>query len=119
MENVVDLDILQPEPKWIKLHGKTFNVAFVPVGITFQIEAIMKEIRTIRKKELEPGDDDTEKAFDLTVRLCSTFTAFFDPEMSEGWIRKECSANQIKLFAQAVSGALIRSYKGVGEYGKN
>lgn len=115
MSNVVDLDVLKPEPRIVKIGGKSIDVSFIPCGITFSIDQIIRKLSKVKPEEIETTSD----AFDLTVELCATFVAHEYPEMDEAWFRKNTSAGQIKMFAEAVKDALMASYRGIEEYGKN
>lgn len=119
MENVIDLDILRPDKKFVKLGGETIDVSFIPVGIVFEVEEITRELSKVRDKDIKKGREETRRAFDLTVKLVSTYTAFSNPAMTDEWVRRNCDASQIKLFAEAVKESLFNDYKGVERYGKN
>ena len=41
MSNVIDLDILRPEQKLVKLGGHEIDLSFIPCGITFEIDQIV------------------------------------------------------------------------------
>ena len=118
--NVIDLDILRPASKIIKLNGKTFDVSFIPVAITFDVDEIVRKLSEIDQKELDDGNSDaTKEAFDLTVKLCVLFVAHFYPEMDEDWFKEHTDSSQIKVFADTIKDALLASYNGIENYGKN
>lgn len=119
MDNVLDLDILRPDKKLIKLNGKTFDVSFIPLGITFEVDDIIRELGGIKQQDVGEDKEKTKKAFELTVKLCSVFASYKNPEMTPEWFLDNVSANQINEFAAAIKDALIVSYKGVEQYGKN
>ena len=122
MSNIVDLDILRPESRNVKLNGKVFDVSFVPTGCTFEIDSIIRELQgiTLKKgKELTDDSDATKKAFDLTIRLCVAFVSHKCPEMDADWFMKSTSPQQVKVFAEAIKEALVSSYAGVEAYSKN
>jgi len=119
MSKVLDLDILRPAPSLVKLGGKTHDVSFIPCGITFDIDQIVRELSTIKEADVGEKDDETKKAFDLTVRLCVAFVQYKYPEMDKDWFLSNVSPNQIQAFAEAIKTALIKSYEGLEEYGKN
>lgn len=119
MGNVVDLDILRPDSVIVKLAGKEIDVSFIPLGITFEVDDIVNELGKFTKKELSTDREKIKEALNLTVRLCALFASYHHPEMDEKWFMDNCDASQINAFAQAIKGALRRSYKGIEEYGKN
>jgi len=119
MENVVDLDILKPESRKIRLNGMLFDISFVPCGITFEIDRIIQQLASIPDDELRKGKEATKNAFDLTLELCVSFASFKHPELSMEWFRDNVSAAQIQVFAESIKSALLDSYKGLEQYGKN
>lgn len=118
MSDVIDLDILRPSRKILKLNGKEIDVSFIPTAITFDIDKMLGELRKIPRKEIEKGGEECKKAFDLSIKVCSTFTENSYPEMNYEWFRKNTNPQQINVFIKAIEMALIDSYKGVSEYGK-
>lgn len=123
MSNIVDLDILRPEARSIKLNGKVFDVSYIPTGCTFEVDAIVRELQNIAleagAKEITNDINATRKAFDLTIRLCVAFVSHKSPEMDDQWFRKNTSPQQVKVFAESIKEALVSSYAGVGAYSKN
>lgn len=119
MSEVIDLDILRPEKKCVRLAGKTIDVSMIPCGITFEIDALMREIMMLDQKKIDGGGEETRKALDMTIKLCATFASVEHPEMTEKWFRQNVSANQTARMADIIKDALLRSYEGVKEYGKN
>ena len=116
MSNIIDLDALRPEPKKFKINGHVIDVSFIPLGITFDIDDIVRELAevgTLSGKEAE------KKAFDLTVRLCSVFCSHSYPEMTDDWFLENTSPQQIKPLAEAISKSLTNDYKIVEDYSKN
>ena len=49
---VVDLDILRPAPRMIKLGGHKIDLSFVPCGITFDIDKISRRLVEIGPRYL-------------------------------------------------------------------
>jgi len=118
MPTVIDLDILRPESKFIRLNGKDFDVSFIPCGITFDIDNLTQQLVKIPEKKILAGGDECKKAFDLSVKICSLFVSNTNPEMDTEWFRKNIDATQINVFAKEIQSALTASYKGVADYGK-
>ena len=116
MSNIVDLDKLKPEQEQVKLAEHIIDVSFIPLGITFEVDDIVRELSevgTLSGKEAE------KKAFDLTVRLCSVFCTHKYPEMTEQWFLDNTNPQQVKYLAEEISKSLTRDYKAVEEYSKN
>lgn len=119
MADIVDLDILRPEPRKVKLAGHIIDVSYVPCGITFEVDQIVREIEALDPSNIASSEEEERKAFDLSIKLCSTFASASYPEMSESWFRKNASIDQISMLVKTIEQALVESYKGVEQYGKN
>jgi hypothetical protein len=118
MNEIIDLDILKPAKKILKLNGKEIDVSFIPTAITFDIDTMLSELRNISKKEIEKGEEECKKAFDLSIRICVSFAENSYTEMDYDWFSKNTTAPQINAFIKAIEEALVASYKGVSDYGK-
>jgi len=119
-ENVIDLDILKPQERYVKLHGETIDVSFVPVGATFEIDALIREMSLIDKEKIDAGDvKENESAFNLAVRLAAAFCRRSHPKFDEEFFKKSVNSRQLGVLVQAIRDALNDSYRGVEEYGKN
>jgi len=119
MENVVDLDILRPEKKFVKLGGKEFDVSYIPVAITFEIDELIERLGLFDREKLLKDKKTMREAFNLSVELCATFAHFWNSEITSDWIKENCNVAQVRAFTDAIKDALIRSYAGVEAYGKN
>jgi len=119
VSEVVDLDILRPEKRVVRLAGKLVDVSMIPCGITFEIDQIIRDLMALDQSKVSAGGDETRKALDLSIKLCATFTSVENPEMNEHWFRKRVSAEQTSMMAEELKKTLLDSYKGVKEYGKN
>lgn len=116
-DNVVDLDVLRPEPRFVKLGGKEIDVSFIPTGITFEIDAVVREMGKLDQAAVQAGEgEDARRGFDLTVELCSLFCRRKHPEMTPEWFGEHTDAGQLSVFAEAIKAALFRSYEGIEEY---
>jgi hypothetical protein len=116
---ILDLDLLRPDAKIIKLGGKKIDVSFIPCGITFDIDRITREISTLNLKEVEAGGDETRRAFDLSIELCSIYCQTENPEMTPAWFEKHLNAQQISAMVTAIRETLYTGYKQVEGYSKN
>jgi hypothetical protein len=119
-DEVIDLDVLRPSRRTIKLSGKSIDVSFIPCGINFEIDALMKELSKIDPvKAVESDTDECKQAFNLGIKICSTFCSHSYPEMTSEWFYEHTSSGQILVFVNAVKQALVQAYKGIGEHSKN
>lgn len=110
---VEDLDALRPEPHFIKLGGKEIDITFLPCAITFDIDAIVRQIGEMDKEELLENGSATKEAFDLTIKMCVIFCQHSHPEMDEEWFRNNTDAFQLQAFSSAIKEALVRAYVGI------
>jgi len=119
LNDIVDLDILRPKRKCVRLANKTIDCSMIPCGITFEIDEIVRNLIKLNQKEVKGGGEETRKALDLTIKLCATFAGVEHPEMTEDWFRKNVDARQTAKMADIIKDALLRSYEGIRTYGKN
>ena len=116
---VIDLDILRPQKKLIRLANRTIDVSMVPCGITFEVDKLVRELTAIDQSKIQSGGEETRQALDITIKLCSVFASIHNLEMDEKWFRENVDVLQINKMAEVIKDALVRSYEGVKEYGKN
>jgi len=115
-DNVLDLDVLNPKPRIVKIGGMEIDVSFVPVGITFDVDEIVQEMATFSVEELEKTGDQARRALELSVRLCSLFCSVKYPALDEAWFQGNASPGQIMSFSEVIKDTLTSSYQGVEEY---
>lgn len=116
---IEDLDVLRPEKRIVKLNGKDIDVSFIPCGITFEIDAILNELNSIDQEKVKLNGDETKRALDLTIKLCSTFCEYKYSELNYDYFVHECDALQINAFVQAIKEALVHAYDGIAGNAKN
>jgi len=110
---VIDLDVLRPEKKILKLNGKEIDVGFIPCAITFDVDGIMKEIIALDRDEVQKGGESARKAFELSVKMCATFCMHKYPELDEEWFMDNASPQQVRIFAESIQEALQQAYAGI------
>jgi carbamoylphosphate synthase large subunit len=116
---VQDLDILRPEPKFVKIGGKEIDVSFIPCAITFPIDTIMQELVVMTEEEMRTVPEKTKRAFELQIKMCSIFCSRKYPEMDEEWFMDNTDPSQVQAFALAIREALTRAYSGIRTEEKN
>jgi hypothetical protein len=116
---IEDLDVLRPEPKYIRIGGKDIDVSFIPCGITFEIDSIVRELSTMSQEKMLANGEDTKRAFDLSVQMCAAFCSHKYPELDIEWFNSNADAKQIQKFSLAIKDALTRAYSGIEENPKN
>jgi len=115
--SVIDLDVLRPDPRVVRLGGNDIDVSFVPSGLTFELEQIVQDMTKLSVKDIEGGDrEQVRKGFDLAIDLCSLFCQHRYPEMTREWFLANTDAGQLQVFAESIKDALIKSYEGVKRY---
>jgi len=116
MSDILDLDIIKPKKQAVRLNGKVIDISFIPCGITFEIDNIVRELMKLNQEEVTKGGEETKKALDWTMKLCATFTSVENPDMNENWFKKHVSAEQANMMAEKIKDTLLRSYDNVKEY---
>jgi len=116
---VIDLDILKPAGRVIKIDGKSIEISFIPVGITFQVDQITKKLFEYQKVDLEADSAKAEEAFDLAVKLCALFCEKEYPDLNEKWFRSNATAGQIQVLTGQITKTLTESMQGLERYAKN
>lgn len=116
---IQDLDILRPSPKFIRIGGKDIDVSFIPCGITFEIDLIVNQLRMLDVEKITNDSSEIKKAFDLSIKLCSAFCSWKNPEMDCNWFYENTSPNQIEAFSNAIKEALVLAYAGTETEAKN
>ena len=112
---IVDLDVLKPEARIVRLGGNDIDVSFLPSGITFQIDALLNKLYAISSSDekmevLAEGGEEAAEAYELAVEICSCFCARKFPEMDIDWFKANCNGAQIVAFTKAIQGALTQAY---------
>jgi len=110
---VEDLDILRPTPRIVHLGGKDIDVSFIPCGITFEVDKLVRSLATLDIKKVQEEGEETKRAMDISIDLCAAFCMFRYPEFTPEWFRGNVDVKQIERFANAIKEALMKAYEGV------
>lgn len=113
---VIDLDILRPTPRAVKIADKTIDVSFIPVAITFRVDEITKKLFGFTTEQLEKDPKAAEEAFRLSIRLCALFCEHKYPELNEAWFMANATPGQIQVFAAQITQTLVESMEGLSRY---
>ena len=116
---VEDLDILRSEPRKLIIGGKEIDVSFIPCGVTFEVDAIVRELQNIDQNEILKNGEATKRAFELSVELCAAFCKYQYPELDKDFFMSKTDVNQIKAFSAAIKDALVKAYAGIETSPKN
>jgi hypothetical protein len=117
--NVLNLDVLKPEPKTVTVAGHEIDVSFIPVGITFEMDDIFRRMQSMKMDEVESGGDESKRAIDLAIDLCGIFCGSQVKELDSDWFRRHCSDQQIIALVDVLKQTLVDSLKGVQRHPKN
>ena len=116
--NVIDLDILRPDQRFIKIRNKQIDISFIPCAITFDIDEIVSKMARLDMNKVKQGGDEARKAFDLSLELCAAFCKWKHPDLDAKWLRENTNVWQITKFADEVKRLLTEAYAGAESYGK-
>jgi hypothetical protein len=119
MSNIIDLDILRPDSRIIKIGGREIDVSFIPCGITFDLDAIVQQLVQLDEKKIRKDPKEMRRAFDLGIKLCAVFCQHKYPDMDEKWFLDNASAEQVNSFTTEIQSALMECYAGVSRHAKN
>ena len=119
MPEIIDLDVLRPQQVVVELAGKQIDVSYIPVGITFDVDAIVQKMVGYTEEMVQAGGDAAREALDLSIRLCSVFCSVKYSELDEEWFRTNVSSGQLQRLAQVISETLMSSYNDMEGYQKN
>lgn len=117
MASVKNLDLLKPEAHSVELMGKVIDLSFMPCGIVFDINDVVKELTEIsqgKETELLKGGDIARKSFELTVKLCALVTEPQCPELTSEYLQKHLSIRQMEALAGEITNLLSRELEAVG-----
>lgn len=118
---IKDLDILRPEPSIVILGKEEVDLSFIPNGITFEVDSLLRQINDVagNVEELINDEDKQKKAFDLSIDLCVLFCSRKHPRLNKVFFLDECIPIQVRAIVDDIRIALNESYKAVEKYGKN
>jgi hypothetical protein len=118
---IKDLDILRPEPSIVILGKEEVDLSFIPNGITFEVDSLLRQINDVAgsTEELIKDEDRQKKAFDLSIDLCVLFCSRKHPRLNKEFFMDECVPIQVRAIVDNIRIALNDSYKAVEKYGKN
>jgi len=110
---VLDLDVLRPKRRIVKLGGHEVDCSFVPLGITFDLEEITQKIASLDQDEVRKGGAAAKTAFNLAVDMCSIFCSLKHPDMTPQWFQENVDGVQLNGLASEIRRALEMAYAGI------
>ena len=118
MAEVEDLDVLRPPARLVRLGEKEIDVSYIPCAIMFEVDRITRELYAFNVKDVQKGEEETAKAWDLTVELCATFCEWKHPKMTKDWFMG-LSVDQVNRFAEIIQETLQHGLEAAEAYQKN
>ena len=119
MGEILDLDVLRPEAKIVKLAGKKIDVSYIPCGITFDLNDLIVASAGLDMSEVEKGGAEAKKGFDIALQMCALFCSLKYPDLTVEWFRENTSPAQIVALSNVIKETLTSSLEGVEGYQKN
>jgi hypothetical protein len=81
---VLDLDILKPDEKIIKLGGKEFDITFVPYDIALSVVDAAPALKKLEDKQL-PTKEEYNSIFNIILEIFQSC----DEDIDKKWLRKQ------------------------------
>lgn len=111
---VHDLDVLRPQPEYVKLAGKKIDISFIPSGIAMEAMQMQQELQKLtdtpeKIKKVRAGGKAAQRTFEIAAELCAGITKSQYPEMDKEWLLNHTDALQIKALIGFVTAAVSRS----------
>lgn len=97
-ENIIDLDVINPEPKYVKIKGKKIDVSFVPFGCLLDI------IEKIDKYDINSGETPpTRIMLEAFSDVINKLLKAGDESITDEWISQNLDGAQIlKLIGELI-----------------
>jgi len=116
--DVLDLDILRPKKRVVRLGGEEIDVGFIPLAITWEIDQLVQELGDITIEDINNDPEKSKKALEVSCELCAAFCYKHD-NMTKEWFMENTSATQINAFVNVVKETLTEAYAGIEAYPGN
>ena len=113
--DVLDLDILRPKKRIVKIGGKEIDAGFIPLAITWDVDKLVQELSSFDEEKLRT---ESRRALELSCEFCSVF-CHEHPDMTPDWFMENTSALQINAFVSVIKDTLTEAYNGIEAYPGN
>jgi len=119
---IIDLDVIKPKPRQVKIQGKTIDISLIPFDVTLEIaehfDTFVKLGKAFGEKgaeKLKSGHIDIDggsvkDALQLLHKCTIRILTNADPEITEEWVRKNISSEQMLLLIQKMLEPLIKQW---------
>jgi hypothetical protein len=99
---IIDLDVLRPPERLIKLGGKTYDIGFIPIGVALDIDRHRNELAEYGTKPIEPGSKESVEASKLTLKIISKILSSQGEDMPEEWLAKNVTTGQAVALTEII-----------------
>ncbi|NJL71797.1 MAG: hypothetical protein HC888_09335 [Candidatus Competibacteraceae bacterium] len=122
---LINLDSLRAEKKEVRFLGRTFDLGYIPSGIsiplTTRYNAMIRE-QAPRAKDPEAlkkyAEEEAAAITAENIALVAIYTSFYDPEIDAERIAREASREQVEAMLVHIVEAIVKS-SGVVKAGTN
>lgn len=119
MSEILDLDVLMPPKRMVKLNGKQINIGWIPAGAVWKIDQIKTQAAKLNLKKVEDGGAETEKAVELAFEMCAAFCEPQYPDMDIKWFKANVPVETVQKLAEEINKTLGVEMEKIKEYSKN
>ena len=116
--DVLDLDILRPKKRLVRVGGKEIDVGFIPLAITWEIDQLVQELGRFTAEQINADPEVSKKALEISCDLCAAFCYKHD-HLTSTWFMENTSALQINAFVEVIKETLMEAYAGIEAYPGN
>lgn len=109
-----DLDILRPEPEFVKLAGKKIDISYIPSGVALDIMSLRQDLEALTDSEeklekIKEGGEEAQKSFEISAEICAKITQAQHEEMDKEWLLTNTDIMQLNALIEYVTNAVFRS----------
>jgi hypothetical protein len=121
---LIDLDVIKPKPRQVKIQGKIIDISLIPFDVTLEMAEhfdtfvkLGKSLKGVSMNKLKAGEIDTDingksikDALSLLHRCTVRILTNADPEITEEWVQKNVSSEQMMLLIQKMLEPLMEQW---------
>ena len=121
---IIDLDVIKPKPRQVKIQGRVIDVSLIPFDVTLEMAEhfntfvkLGKAFKGMSTNKLMAGDMDTDidgksikDVLSLLHRCTVRILTNADSEITEEWVQKNISSEQMILLIQKMLEPLMEQW---------
>ena len=121
---IIDLDVIKPKPRQVKIQGKVIDISLIPFDVTLEMAEhfntfvkLGKSFKGMSTNKLMAGDMDTDidgksikDVLSLLHRCTVRILTNADSEITEEWVQKNISSEQMILLIQKMLEPLMEQW---------